>query len=200
MKQLLLLLLVVIFFSGCKSDSSYTYYLEINDYAKSFGMFAPNSHWIYQKDTSAVTDSISVQHLLQNDVYTELGTYTEKCEGWQGRLSSANDPNARPTILLGSIDSSIIYTWFGWSLNCRYTKNSLESGNDSVTKHPTFTVQGDTYTDVYEIIHQGTPQDSFLRVNGFLESNVGLIRWDVYNIDSTVTSWTLIRKNVILQE
>jgi hypothetical protein len=193
-----LLLLLLLFISSC-SKEIYNQYRSLSGYANSFGKFSPGSYWVYQKDTTSITDSIFATQLLQDNKYNTHDDVTELCEGWLVRSRSTYDSTVTLKVLIGSFDSTVTYSYFNWQIKCRYSSNSLTQLIDPVTYHSSLSVNGTNYGDVYEVSHKGTPQDSFLKVNGFLESEIGLIRWDVYNSDSTVTSWTLLRKNVTIE-
>ncbi len=202
-KKIFSILLYFLIFSGCeKEHHSYNY---LTDYAKTYGAFNIGSYWIYQQDSSLLIDSIYVIDLKHTNWARPIDSDgdIEHYESLTCNLSSLINSLSAYRIKVDSEVGYIDYNLYNWDANAawQYAEENLvkipHQDWSTVMYHDSININGNLYLKVYEIEnHFYTPYD-YKRLNAFVVSGVGLLKWSMLKNDSTIESWSLLRSRVV---
>ena len=200
-KSILVILFVLIV--GCRKDE--VEYCNLSDYARSYGSFKSGSYWIYQNDSNLILDSIYVMDLklsswsrLSESDHLKVKYQTLDCS-----LGSSINSAITFFIRIDSYRSYIRYHYFNLKANADaiYNSESLTKIPDrdwnSVSYHDTMNINNTVYTNVYEIENNFDFAFDYKKLNVFIASGIGLLKWNILYNDSTSESWSLVRLHIV---
>ena len=200
-KSILVILFVLIV--GCRKNE--VVYYDLTEYAKSYGSFKNGSYWIYQNDSNFILDSIFVKDLKLSSWgrVSESDRLTEKYQILNCRLGSSINSPVNFFIRLESYRSFITYHFF--YLNAvayaRYNGESLIRIPDvdwnSLTYYDTVVINNTVYSNVYETENNFDFAFDYKKLNVFIASGIGLLKWNILYNDSTSESWSLVRLHIV---
>ena len=200
-KKIFSILLYFLIFSSCEKEHHSYYYL--TDYAKTYGAFNIGSYWIYQQDSSILIDSIYVIDLKHTNWARPIDSDGDilHFESLTCNLASSINSLSTHHIKVDSELSRINYHLYNWDATAQNTEGNLVKIPDqdwsTVMYHDSININGNLYLKVYEIEnHFYTPYD-YKRLNAFVVSGVGLLKWSMLKNDSTIESWSLLRSRVV---
>ena len=122
-------------------------------------------------------------------------------ESLTSNLASSINSLSTHHIKVDSELSRINYNLYNWDATAQNTEGNLvkipNQDWSTVMYHDSININGNLYLKVYEIEnHFYTPYD-YKRLNAFVVSGVGLLKWSMLKNDSTIESWSLLRSRVV---
>lgn len=189
-------LFLILLLESCSKPETKYYYL--TDFEKSVACFQKGSYWIYQNDSTLVTDSVYVNFFIRD---------MDNAPGNGGILSS--------TEYCYCTAKSTLYPNLGFGYNVRPGGGDVGGGTSKTWRifysinadkiignhtYPTYTLNGLIYSNATQIIDSFDQVSSYYYkyvVDGYVVPNAGLIKRDIQYKDSIRESWSLIRYNII---
>ena len=210
MKNNWLLFFLFIFLPGCKKHPDHHYYL--TDDAKKYTAFQKGNYWIYQNDSTLITDSMYVDSTAHGiaDQYNYDLDYTDYFEDMGCFIKTVTDSNYRINFVMSA------YTEVKTIIGCEFyhsfavgVKLDESGGGEQLSPrlNPAclvgpfggFVVNGSTYTNVYDIkTDESSAYDSSIsRADVFIVKNIGILKWNVVYNDSSKVSYSLLRSHIV---